>query len=187
MSTYFHLDRSCRAVASTTFNLTTDLTGFKILSVDGFYNKADAIARINNLYPEGISNHGIQYLLMEDILIYHSATKAPQPITYTTPMIEAVFEMVRMAEFSYRPSRMQSMFGWLSLEHARDYQRQENRGAIFEISADDAFIADQKLLLLGASVAGAYELARKYWSGERSNNEKLEAVIPLPKALGNPL
>ncbi|HEY6528242.1 MAG TPA: hypothetical protein VIZ65_06075 [Cellvibrionaceae bacterium] len=185
MSTYLHLDRSGRAVANTTFRLTTDFTNRRIYSVVGQYCNADPISRINSLYPDGLSEHGIRYLLAEDLVIFDQGKITVR--THISPMIEAIFVLVRMAEFSHRPSRIQSMFAWLSSAEALNFQRQEQLGTIYEVQAEDAFIADQNLLRLGRSGADTYEFARNYWSEERSNNEKLEAVIRLPSAIGNTL
>ncbi|MFT0773435.1 DUF2441 domain-containing protein [Psychrobacter aquimaris] len=101
-------------------------------------------------------------------------------------MIEAVFELVRRNEFPQLPSRLQSMFAWCNLDDAREFNSSlGDKHSIFEVEIKNAFIADQKLLYLGGSVIGTYEMARKYWSGDRSDNCKLEAVIPLPAVIGN--
>jgi len=168
------------------FGLETEFTKINIWSVQGLYSQNDAIKRVLQLYPEGLSSHGLQYLLSEGIVIFFPGTRTPQRITHTQPMIEAIFEMVRRAEFPSRPSRMQSMFAWCSLTDARQFNMEGGgKGAIYEVSSDDAFVADQNLLFLGGSVIGAYELARKYWAAENSENQKLEAVIPLPQIIGN--
>ncbi|MBP3945202.1 DUF2441 domain-containing protein [Psychrobacter sp. K31L] len=186
MPKFYTVDRAGSMNVNSIFELSTNYPEKQMWTVDGLYDEKDVIARIEQFYPKGLSTHGIQYLITGGIVIFEEGTRSPLHITYTEPMIEAIFELVRKNEFPTLPSRMQSMFAWLTLEDARRFNESVgNDKSIFEVNSNNAFIADQNLLFLGASVIGAYELARKYWSGDRSNNCKLEAVIPLPAVIGN--
>jgi hypothetical protein len=183
---FYTVDRAGSMNENSIFELNTNYPEKRMCTVDGLYNEKDVIARIEQLYPTGLSRHGVQYLITRGIVIFKEGTRSPLHITYTQPMIEAIFELVRRSEFPTLPSRIQSMFGWLTLEDARKFNESEgNDKSIFEVESNNAFIADQNLLFLGSSVIGAYELARKYWSCDRSKNCKLEAVIPLPAVIGN--
>lgn len=186
MPTYYHVDRASSLSSGKKIQLARDFSSVDIWNVQELYSKQDATDRALSLYSEGISSHGIQYLLTQGIVIFHPGSNVPQQIAPAVPMTEAIFELIRKTEFPDKPSRFQSMFGWCDLSQARHFKASCAVDAtIYEIESDNAFIADQNLLYLGASVIGAYELARQYWSGYRSSNVKLEAVIPLPSVVGN--
>lgn len=186
LTKFYTVDRTCSINESSTFELIKNYREDQMWTIEDLYDKKDVIARIEQLYPTGISTHGVQYLITGGIVIFKEGTRSPLSITYTQPMIEAIFELIRRNEFPALPSRMQSMFAWCNLEDAKDFNEScGNENFIFEVESDKAFIADQNLLFLGASVIGAYELAHKYWSGGRSSNYKPEAVIPLPAVIGN--
>ncbi|MGA6100792.1 DUF2441 domain-containing protein [Psychrobacter pocilloporae] len=186
MPRFYTVDRSNNINQDIVFSLQKNYTDYDIWTVQDIYSERDVITRIDQLYSEGLSEHGIQYLIKYGIVLFQEGTRSPLPITYTQPMIEAIFELIRQSEFPKLPSRMQSMFAWCNLSDAREFNFSlGNKHSIFEVESENAFIADQRLLYLGGSVIGAYEMARKYWSGHRSNNYKLEAVIPLPAVIGN--
>lgn len=137
------------------------------------------------MYPDGLSSFGIRYL-HEYCLIVRDNKGQCVNFAPHEPIMEGIFEQVRINEFSERPSRMQSIFGWCNLSDAENFNKaHDNRHSIYEVHSEDAFLADQKLLYLGGSIMGAFEFARKYWSGERTNSPKLEAIIPLPSYIGN--
>jgi hypothetical protein len=186
VSKFYTVDRSGNADKNITFSLKSNYSDHQIWTVQNVYDEGDVISRIIQMYPDGLSEHGIQYLIKHGLVIFENGTNKPLSITHTTPMVEAIFELVRKSEFPQLPSRMQSMFAWCELDDAKEF----NAGlgstcSIYEVESDQAFIADQNLLYLGGSIIGAYEMARKYWSGERGNNCKLEAVIRLPVVLAN--
>ena len=186
MPKFYTVDRSGNASSEVSFELINDYSQYQIWTVQNVYDENDIFARINQLYPEGLSEHGINYLIKQGIVIFENGTRIPLDVTHTTPMVEAIFELIRQNEFSHLPSRMQSMFAWCDLKDAQEFKiASGGECQIYEMENENAFIADQNLLYLGGSVIGAYELARKYWSGVRGNNCKLEAVIPLPIVIGN--
>lgn len=186
MTKYYTVDRSGNVSPGLAFELKSDYTQYQIWTVQNLYNEGDVIARINQLYPEGLSEHGIFYLIKQGVVIFENGTRRPLNVTHTTPMVEAIFELVRQNEFPNLPSRMQSIFAWCEMKDAQEFKGASGiECQIYEVDCENAFIADQNLLYLGGSVIGAYELARKYWSGEKSDNCKLEVVIRLPVVIGN--
>ncbi|WP_212751851.1 DUF2441 domain-containing protein, partial [Pseudoalteromonas sp. S3173] len=183
---FYTVDRSGNVAKNITFGLKSNYSDYQIWTVQNVYDEDDVISRINQMYPEGLSEHGFQYLIKHGLVIFENGTRNPLQITHTTPMVEAIFELVRKSEFPQLPSRMQSMFAWCELDDAKKFNVSSGGAcSIYEVESEQAFIADQNLLYLGGSIIGAYELARKYWAGERGNNCKLEAVIPLPVVIGN--
>lgn len=138
------------------------------------------------MYPEGLSKHGIRYLIETCLIHPQLGSGPPSDFTRISPMIEAIFEQVRRADFPHLPSRMQSMFSWCSLTDARMFRGDlENNFAIYQVESESAFVGDMNLVYLSASVIGAYELSMKYWSGEKTKSPLLEAVIPLPVVVGD--
>lgn len=155
-------------------------------TIQAVFDQSDLEKRIDKMYPRGLSKHGIEYLV-ETCLIYpHPGSGPPTDFTPISPVIEAIFEQVRRADFPHLPSRMQSMFAWCNLEDAymlRDNAK--NNSAIYQIESESAFVGDMNLVYLSASVIGAFELATRYWSGRKTRNPLLEAVIPLPVVVGD--
>lgn len=185
MKKYFTVDRTGSAEQNIAFQLTCDYSSLQFYEVQDVFSKNELIERVQALYPEGLSRHGIQYLIEYFLIIQDSQTGRTLSLCPSEPMIEVIFEQVRKEEFPHRPSRMQSMFAWTNLDDAYKFRDSEGRGIIYKVESDKAFIADMNLLYLGGSILGGYEFARKYWSGETGNNPKLEAIIPLPVVVDN--
>jgi hypothetical protein len=179
LATFYHLDRSGRLTAKMQVTLKTEYDDLDMNTEKGIFNKSDAIKTVKRLHPKGISNHGIRCFFME------KANTKEQLINRLGPMTENLFELVRRAEFPDKPSRMESIFCWPSLKDAEVFRAEEGRGIIFQVSSEKAFIADQNLIKLSGTIIGSNELARKYWSGEHSQNPMLEALIPLPQLIDN--
>ncbi|UQV22745.1 DUF2441 domain-containing protein [Vibrio sp. J383] len=161
-------------------NLDNNYEPMTIYQVEDVCSALETRNRLAQLYPEGLSRHGVKYLTDCTVLFDHVG--APMDVAPFSHMIESVFELVRQKEFPNRPSRMQSIYAWVNIEDAVEFSG--GQVPTYEVEPDHAFIADQTYLTLGACVAGSYELARKYWEGEQSNNPKLEALIPLPVVVG---
>ena len=185
MTTYFTVDRVGRLTANSFVSLKIDYSTIHTYPIENLITDEELIARTHQLYPDGLSNFGLRYL-HEECLIVRNTSGQYLDFAPHIPIIEGIFEQVRINEFPERPSRMQSMFGWCNLSDAENFNGvQDNKHNIYEIRSEKAFIADQKLLYLGGSIMGTFEFARKYWSGERTQDLKLEAVIPLPSYIGN--
>ncbi|MFT0770986.1 hypothetical protein [Psychrobacter aquimaris] len=65
MSKFYTVDRSNNIDQNMVFSLQKNYSDHKIWTVQDIYDEEDAIARIEQLYPEGLSFHGIQYLIKE--------------------------------------------------------------------------------------------------------------------------
>ncbi len=181
---FFTVDRVGSLANNTTISLKTDYSTIRTYSIQNLITKNELINRTHQLYPDGLSRFGLRYL-HEECLIVRNTIGQCLDFAPHIPIIESIFEQVRINEFPECPSRMQSMFGWCNLSAAENFNSaQNNRHSIYEVHSEKAFIADQKLLYLGGSIMGALEFARKYWSGERTENPRLEAVIPLPSYIG---
>ncbi|MRT38762.1 DUF2441 domain-containing protein [Acinetobacter sp. RIT698] len=186
MEKFFTVDRSGAVSSGESFELISDFSLILKCSLDGMLTIEELVSGINQLYPDGISKHGASYLLNDPILCNQTGDSQLLPVS---PMIEAIFEQVRRADFPHLPSRMTSMFGWQSLAEAVEFANTNHAGGfnLFEVEVEDQsyFIGDMNLLFIGGQVINTYLLAQKYWSGQRSANPKLEVLIPLPVTIGN--
>jgi hypothetical protein len=148
-------------------------------SGQSFFPDSDLKVHLNELFPEGLSFHGFQYLLNSNYL--------PQPpyhehFYYKSPIIDLVFELVRKTRFPDKPSRFQSMFAWDSLDRAKNFRLEYNLpdAPIFKIHADTVFCADMQLLRLGNLGVTASFMADKYWKGEATEKPNWEYLLKLP-------
>lgn len=184
MTIYFTVDRVGNLTANSEIGLKTNYSSTHTYPIENLVTNNDLIDRTHQLYPDGLSNFGLRYL-HEYCLIVKDNNDQCVNFAPHEPIMEGIFEQVRINEFFERPSRMQSIFGWCNLSDAKSFSKDnDNQHGIYEVHSEEAFIADQKLLYLGGSIMGAFEFARKYWSGEQTNNPKLEAIIPLPSYIG---
>lgn len=180
MAIYFTVDRAGSLANNSIISLETDYSTTRTYPIENLITNNELLNRTHQLYPGGLSRFGLRYL-HEECLIVRNTIGQCLDFAPHIPIIEGIFEQVRINEFPECPSRMQSMFGWCNLSDAEDFNSvHDNKHSIYEVHSEKAFIADQKLLYLGGSIMGAFEFARKYWSGERTHNPKLEAVVPLP-------
>lgn len=182
MPKFYHIDRAGTLEVDKRVELIKDYTQKPLIEIENLIEKQNLVDRLNGLYPNGISYHGIQYLLNTKLILNDNNGR---PTTYTlcNPMIEAIFELVRSSEFSHLPSRMQSMFCWQTLSDLKKFN-DNSQLKIYEIETDDYFVGDMKLLYLGGQIIHTIELARMYWSGERSKDPHLEVLVPLPAIIG---
>jgi hypothetical protein len=110
------------------------------------------------------------------------------PITpHTLPYLlrELIFEKIRLEEYPYRPSRLNSIMACANLESAKEFKSLPGRqfDIIYEVEPLDIksklFEADWSLILppLNKSIAQVEQEARNYWSGFISHENKKEILI----------
>lgn len=147
----------------------------KILSSSNCDNNL-AAEKLLMLFPDGISFWGAKMIFPD------SWIKGP-PTREQTVMLdrEVDFEEVRWHGFRDKPSRYQSIFGFLDLEGARHFREvaRLHESQIWEIEGDRHFIGDMSLYN-SASIGEFKSIASRYWEGHRSSAPQLEAVIRLP-------
>lgn len=183
MPKFYHIDRAGTLEVDKRVELIKDYTQYPLFEIKDLMEKQKLVDRLNGLYPNGISHHGIQYVLNTNLIVNDPYGK-PTTYTLSNPMMETIFELVRSSEFSHLPSRMQSMFCWQTLSDLKKFNN-DSRLKIYEIETDDYFVGDMKLLYLGGQIIHAMEFARMYWSGERSKDPLLEVLVPLPATIGS--
>jgi hypothetical protein len=155
--------------------LTTEKSAIPFWNVQGLYTENDAKNKIDELYPNGVSKHGIQYLSEKfDFPKLNGKDFVPN-----MAMIEWTFELIRRNSFKEKPSRFVSVFGCENIEQAKIFkkERRNNQGNIYKVKAENSFKADMNFLYLGPSVLGNQVLAEKYWNGESTKNPFWEILM----------
>ena len=168
-----------------TVELSTDYSNCSFWGVEGCFESYEERESVVRMYPDGLSNHGKFYLMNFDIRKLNHFGHA-EPFVWNEPMMECVFEFIRVTEFPERPSRFQSMFAWRNLADANFFigQQQLQDFHVYEVESDSCFIGDMRLIFLSANLISSYEMARRYWAGESSASPLHEVLIPLPATIG---
>jgi hypothetical protein len=146
MTTYFHVDRRGHFVAGQQVEASKlDLAA-----------RADLGQHCSDLFPDGVSAHGWQYLNLD---VKSGNGEAA---------IELIWEYVRRAYFPNRPSRFTATFAWGTLQDATAFRTAAGlAGAkIWRLEAAKGFAANMGLLNIGTSTLRASQLAHAYWAGE---------------------
>jgi len=156
-------------------NLMTENNDIPFWNIEGLYTENDAKTKLNELYPNGLSKHGIQYL-SEKFDFPKSNGKDYVP---NMPMIELTFELVRKIKFPDTPSRFISVFGCESYEMAKKFRTEyrNNQGKIYKVLAEKWNKLDMGFLYVGPSILGNQIMAEKYWSGKPSINPFWEILM----------
>ncbi|MDN5211083.1 hypothetical protein QQ020_03450 [Fulvivirgaceae bacterium BMA12] len=125
-------------------------------------------------YPEGLSRHGIKYLLEKN-------KPSDEPIDDDTAM-EMLFEMVRMLKFPQKNSRFNSFFGFESLDAALDFKNEYGKSddPIYKVECQHYFRTDMNWLKLGGSPLRGLMFAQNYWKGVPSESPRWECLIKFP-------
>ena len=149
-----------------------------IFEVTDLFTQDDAKNLIDTLYPNGISNHGKQYLY--DKYNWINDNKQNSYVSYLH-IIEITFELVRLWKFPNKPSRFTSMFGCLTIEDAHRFKIEKcnNIGTIYKVATDSFFKADMHLLLT-ATIPGNIIIAERYWTGQQGANPFWEVLMTAP-------
>jgi hypothetical protein len=153
MQNFYTVDRLKNLLIGQQIDLNKNYLGQKFYPVEDIYTESDLKTHLNELFPEGVSSHAVNYLTNYSLILKDSNTGQPLPCVPHIPMIEMVFELVRRTNFYDNPSRFQSMFAWDSIERANQF-RHESQYAdapIFKLQCETFFCADMRLLLLGGS------------------------------------
>lgn len=120
---------------------------------------APALALTREWFPQGMTAHGVRYLLGAD------------PQLERDRAIEITWELVRRLEFPDRPSRLTSIFAWDSLEDAQAFQARQRAftaTAVYRVEGESLLRANMPLLTALAGAGGsALQDARDYWAGKR--------------------
>jgi len=149
-----------------------------IYKAENLFTEDEARTKIRELFPNGLSNHGRQYLYDKYEFVNDNFGKSY--MSYM-PIIEKTFELVRRISFPERPSRFESLFGWQTLEEAQNFKEKlgEPNNKIYKVSTSSFFKADMNLLY-APTIAGTILLAEKYWQGNAGQNPCWEILMSAP-------
>jgi hypothetical protein len=173
LATYFHVDRS--GVLTEGQELT--LHDPRALPPLPWENLREPLMELlAELFPDGLTYQGLSYLYYQNSLLFpypgQGVVPGPEGEGMRSRIIELLFELVRRAEFSARPSRLESVFGWEKEEDARQFitsRPDTAQAVIWEVEGDSLFRADMELLRLFTPLV-SWWLARRYWSGEANHD-----------------
>lgn len=107
-------------------------------------------------------------------------------------LFELSLELVRVAEFPRRPSRLHSLFLWPDAALARQYHAGAEYASVYEVTVlaqRNVFVGDFDLITYYPSsptLAAFMERARTYWSGGGQGTRKelvLDGVIEVTSSL----
>ena len=140
------------------------------------FEAGDLRAHVAELFPDGLSLHGWQYMVERHDFI--RPTNSDALFVNHNMVVELVFEYVRRAVFPSRRSRFQSFFAWESLEMARAFRKEGQ--ALYRVGSSSIFRADQSWLTLGVQNAIASLSAHRYWSGAPSGTPRWEILLAPP-------
>ena len=181
MSEFFTVDRAGKLNLGDEINIDHDYDAKNFFPVKDIFTKDNLKTLVGELFPNGLAEHGKNYLLDQNIIIQDNLGNKTIYVP-NNPMIEIIFELVRRLEFPTKPSRFQSVFGWETYEQAENFKKNlcQGRGAILKIAGENYHKFDMNLLFLGGSTIGSLMFSRKYWRGEQGVNPNWEILLKPP-------
>ena len=138
-----------------------------------WFEADDLRAHVAELFPDGLSLHGWQYMVER-----HDFIRPTKLFVNHNMVVELVFEYVRRAVFPSRRSRFQSFFAWESLEMAKA-SRKEGQ-ALYRVDSSSVFRADQSWMTIGVQNTIASLCGHRYWSGAPSGTPRWETLLAPP-------
>lgn len=125
------------------------------------------------LYPDGLSNHGRYYCTQD---LYDQDSDDLWDFS-----CELIFEQVRAAEFPERPSRLQSVFGFRTLQEAEEFAETfvDSPCSIWRVTTDEFFVGDMELVDAEDYAHGVHQ-ANYYWRGRTFVTDPLWEVLLVP-------
>lgn len=136
-------------------------------------------------FPGGLTPHGLSMLISRSV---HDSS-------FTEPIIEFIFELIRQHHFSHAPSRLTSLYGIETVEQAIQWRRNfeqwsgKTTYSLWEIAYEtEAATYDASLLNVDPAQVSENEFsclltmdnAFRYWSGEMTKDALPELLIPPP-------
>jgi len=178
MLRYYTVDRSDSLQPGSQVIADFNFHSCRFFPVQDHFTRQDLERLVQELFPEGLTQHGKRYLLDECLVI--PTPHGPAPQVPNIPMVELICELVRRLSFPNLPSRLQALYAWASPDEALAFQREFGGGTIYEVEGDQYFRGDMNLLYLGGSGIGAWQFAMKYWSGDASPAPRWEYLLVPP-------
>lgn len=128
------------------------------------------------LFPDGLSIWGFK-------MVNPGSWIEGEPTPEQQIMLEreADFEEVRRLHFPDKPSRLQSLFGFATLDDVTRLRRIRSLhdARVWQVEAGEVFVGDMSLYE-GYTIGHFKEVATRYWAGEKTPEPFFEAVMKLP-------
>lgn len=144
---------------------------------DSEIKHADIAAHVKEMYPDGLSFHGLGYLL---------GTYRDSPVVDVE--LEMFFDLVRRLRYPDAPSRYQCIFAVDSLDAAMRMAEKLNAQAprVFKLQSEKAIRVDMRLLRSDNLPLAKYYLADLYWAGKTPADGApiWEWLVPCPVVIG---
>lgn len=138
------------------------------------FTSEDIASHVRELFPDGLSLHGWDFARQ-----WHNPVQGDGDwYIRSSPNIELVFEFVRRAQFPHLPSRLQSFYGFDSLDRVKSFAG--GGCPIFELEPSTSFRADIAWLYLGTQLSVASFNAHQYWRGVPSAQPDWEYLLVPP-------
>ena len=167
----FSVDRRAVYEVGEDLKYYTNLDSNPVYAYVPFQTDRQIRQRIQELYSDGLSPHGIQYLFGE--------LEFPDGYASVSPVLELIWESVRRESFPERPSRYRSYYGVRTLDAAVAFREKSNSStcSIYKLSSDHYFEADMNLLSFSKCSMSTLDMAHRYWSGEISSQPQVEILL----------
>lgn len=152
MGRFYHLDRGNLLVEGKTISLAkfNDISSASPEYTEKLQN------HYNVLFPNGVTQHGNGYFANEG------------KFEFTSPFIELLFEYVRRANFSDKPSRAESFFALDSPTKIKALASmlhvEIHNCTVWEVECETYYTANMRLLSLRCSNLVTSYNANEYWS-----------------------
>ena len=182
---YYTGDRSGSLSPGMTFNLKNpphEIT--QCNQITNLCSSSDIGVFFQTNFPDGISNHGVEYLLRNNNYLYDTNGN---PLSYTnlSSSIEVIYEFVRQTKFPELPSRFKCAFAFEKPNQPRVFFNNPIL-PVYEISSNArTFKGDMTLLKIGPNHISTLVMAEKYWSGQIVDPTTVEILIECPALIGN--
>jgi hypothetical protein len=177
---YFSVDRrGCyEGVEALILHKNSPAPGYKVgteTSVTPAATVEEISAHLVDLFPDGLSLHGWDYLTRHRSDTDVSTGKVPQDTS-----VELVLEFIRRSKFPDHHSRLQSYFAFSDIGQARAFSQNSGGKPIYRLSADRVLRLDWNWLRFGRQAAFNTYAASKYWSGAATASPNWEYLLAPP-------
>lgn len=185
MSFFFHVDRRQNLEEGKTLELFQNPIE-KFLEVFGDLPNYQKEIEANNIeelisdrFPEGLSMHGLRYVIGESKLWNHQKQDKYMK-TRSAFYIEHMYEQIRRNSFSNKQSRFQSWYAWDNKFKACNFpDALDTPFDVYRVEPSDWIKLDMALLKYG-NYGKVLRMARKYWLGEETRQPQIEVLMEPP-------
>ena len=176
---YYHVDRSGKLEIGNKLQLNSRWSDLFFQEISKSINKNDITSFFEEIYPEGLSNHGIQYLIGANLIIKNQIGQHTD-FTNVIPMIELKLEETRRRKFGHYTSRMQSFYCFETMVDAIAFGKSVNCERILIVDGEKNGKFDMNQIYLGGKLYHAEIYSDRYWNSVGSINPKWEILLKFP-------